>query len=292
MKTVLIDADSLVYAAAAVAEKRSYLVHRGGAVSGPYDTKRDALAELEKDSSAAIYHRLELSDFDSALIRLRASLARIKTHAQQRYGKVKIETYLSGTGNFRERIPCKFPYKGNRVNVERPQYLHRLKRELINSGAMAVHFMEPDDLIAIRLTEDPDAIACSIDKDIKQVPGVHMIPDSGFITVSPRSALLRLYAQIIGGDATDGVPGCYRVSADGAQKLLFSHVLKTDTLEQTAKKFWRVAVDCYKTSIAKHGARDGHAKAEDAAVETARFVYLLRERPKDLANIKLWEPPI
>ena len=152
--------------------------------------------------------------------------------------------------------------------------------------------MEPDDEITIRMTDDKDAIAVSIDKDIKQVAGIHMVPDAGFVTVSPRSALLKLYSQILGGDPTDGVPGCYGITAEGASKLLFPHVLASDTLEQTERKFWDVVVSTYAASIAKRGPKwEGHTDPVKAATETARFVYLLRKRPKDLAHIDLWRPP-
>lgn len=293
MKTLLIDADSMVYAAACMAESRVYLARDSkGVCHGPFQTKKEALHILETDPAALVFTHVAQGDYDTALIQLRTKLSRIKKDAEERFGRVEVLTFVSGSANFRDRLPCRFPYKGNRVNVEKPQHLHRLRRALVLSGAREVHFMEPDDEITIRMTENADAIAVSVDKDIKQVPDIHMIPDQGFTSVSPRSALLRLYAQIIGGDPTDGVPGCYGITADGASKLLYPYIDSNDTLKQTERKFWKVTVDTYKASIAKRGARwEGHQDPEQAAIETARFVYLLRERPKDAARPKLWEPP-
>lgn len=293
MRTVLIDADSLVYAAACMAEAKAYITRdTKGVCHGPYPTKKEALAVLENDPAAQVFVHTAQGDFDGALIQLRTKIARIRHDAHERFGDIEVHTFISGSANFRDRLPARFPYKGNRVNVEKPQYLERLRRALVQSGAHKVHFMEPDDEITIRMTEDPAAIAVSVDKDIKQVPGIHMIPDQGFTSVSPRSALLRLYAQIIGGDPTDGVPGCYGITADGAAKLLYPYIDAKDTLKQTEAKFWKVTVDAYKASIAKRGARwEGNPNPVVAAVETARFVYLLRKRPVDPANIELWEPP-
>lgn len=293
MTTVLIDADSLVYAAAAVADTRTYVVRGSdGVAHGPYQTKKEALTILADDPTAGIYTRLETGSFDEALIRLRASVARVKLACTQRCGAITPLVFVSGSANFRDRLPAAFPYKGNRINVEKPQHLGRLRTALIDSGAIAIHGWEPDDEITIRMTEDPTAICVSIDKDLKQVAGVHMVPDQGFTTISPRSALLRLYSQIIAGDATDGVPGCYGISAEGATKLLFPHVRAEDSLEQTALKFWKVAVDCYASMVQRRGAKwQGHQDPAKAACETARFVYLLRKRPKDIADVKLWEAP-
>lgn len=295
MKHILVDADSLVYAAACISETRTYAAYANGTFHGPYAKKAEALAVLSTDPTACVYNHLHVADYEAASFRLSNSIKRIEALCRERFGGIQTSIFISGSGNFRDRLPAAFPYKGNRVNVEKPQHLHKLRESLVRDyGASKVHHIEPDDEIAIHLSQDADnCVAVSIDKDIKQVAGVHLVPEQGFMTISPRSGLLRLYAQIIAGDPTDGVPGAYGYSVEGASKLLLPHVQAKDSLHQTAVKFWKVALDCYKASIAKRGLRwEGNADPEAAAIETARFVYLLRERPKDAANVKLWEPPV
>lgn len=101
--------------------------------------------------------------------------------------------YLTGKGNFREKIAKKKVYKGSRKE-EKPLLYNDITTYLIDSwGAQVVEGMEADDAMAIEQTsdrvatwkgamglelEEKDALTCGTiictnDKDLRMVPGWH-----------------------------------------------------------------------------------------------------------------------
>lgn len=291
MRDLLIDADSFLFASAAVCERHSYIVKKAdGSLHGPL-TKRGDATRLMDSAADELFTHTELLPYEYARKAAVGKIEEAQAKAAARYGAVRPVIILSGSGNFRERVNARVPYKSNRASTPRPAHLHRLRQMAINEmGAQLIHLMEADDELGIRMTEKPDSIACSIDKDIRQLPGEHMIPEKGFMKVSERSATLRLYAQILSGDTTDGVPGCYRVGPDGAQQRILetSKGIPADELEAV---LWTAVLAAYTRSVEQHADKCGYSDGKAAALETARFVHLLRQRPKDNTFPKLWSPP-
>lgn len=293
MRDLYIDADSLLYANACVCESRTYSVlKRGTEWRGPFNERSAAMAEI--DSAAdELFIATSILPFDVARDNLHNQLNGIVAEADARFGKVRVHTFLTGSGNYRDRLPSRVTYKHNRLATAKPAHLHRLREWAVTAwNAQIVHWHEADDEVAIQMHAKEGGICCSIDKDLLQIPGDHMIPKKGFIRISEKSALCRLYQQIIAGDSTDGVPGCYRVGPDGAQALVIEcareHGADLDELEC---ELWTLALRTYEESIRKHGSKVGYTTARDAAIETARFVHLLRKRPKDPSKPQLWNPP-
>jgi hypothetical protein len=54
------------------------------------------------------------------------------------------------------------------------------------------------------------AVICSIDKDLRQIPGHHMVLGKGHLKVMPDGGMMRLYTQILAGDMTDNIRGCWQ----------------------------------------------------------------------------------
>lgn len=282
MRTLLIDADSICYAAACIAEHKSYVVRSGttAALLGPYASRK----EFSISESDEVYTSLQLDDFAVAAGAMRSKIALLLEECKTKFGKLHPKFFLTGNGNFRERLPSRVVYKHNRANVAKPAYLNKLRSLMQQQYQTTVaHWMEADDAIAIELTAAPDSIVASIDKDLLQLPGQHCVPGKGFESITKQSALTRLYTQILAGDATDGVPGCYRIGVESAAKLL-----RGVTSEQ---EMWEITIAAYEKSIKKTGDKCGYSNPVDAALETARYVYLLRKKPKFPHAPPLWLPP-
>lgn len=295
----LVDLDSLLYQAALQGEHTEYVACIDGKLV--QFTTRDALLDATYETPAsAIYSCTVPGDFDACTKALQGKIADIqidlndfaKEHGASGY---LMRYYMGGSGNFRERIKARVPYKHNRYGKPKPHYLGKLMQFAEETlGAERVHFWEADDQVAMEHTmllkrTDRMPVCVSIDKDLRQLAGTHYIPGKGFLTLTSRSAWLNFYAQCISGDTADGVPGCYKAGAATAEKAL------APARECMPAEFHRIAWQCvltaYRQQMQRFGeAKCGYANADAAALETARFVYLLRRRPSDPAAITLWEP--
>jgi hypothetical protein len=153
-------------------------------------------------------------DFSIAQARANNLLVNIK----QEVGATEHRVFLSGGENFRKTI-CP-SYKANRVDQERPAYLEPLREWLVvNWGATVTDGIEADDALGMAQTEN--TIICSLDKDLRQVPGWHYsweIQGTGStgkqwtkaaekLFVTEQEGLFNLYWQLIMGDRADNVPG-------------------------------------------------------------------------------------
>lgn len=125
--------------------------------------------------------------------------------------------YLSTAANFRRDV---YPlYKANRELTQRPRWLAPCKEFLYKQwAARAVAPYEADDLLGISITQAPEALLVSYDKDLKQIPGWHGDPRDGRITYVTKEAGDRSFMlQLISGDSTDNCPGVYRVGPKKAE---------------------------------------------------------------------------
>lgn len=157
-------------------------------------------------------------DFSIAQARANNLLVNIK----QEVGASEHRVFLSGGENFRKTI-CP-SYKANRVDQERPAYLEPLREWLVvNWGATVTDGIEADDALGIAQTEAGHAqtIICSLDKDLRQVPGWHYsweiqgtgstgkqwVKEAEKLFVTEEGGLFNLYWQLVMGDRADNVPG-------------------------------------------------------------------------------------
>lgn len=141
--------------------------------------------------------------------------------------------FLTGKGNFREKIATIQPYKGNR-DTPKPFHYNNLRAYMVGVlGAEMVEGMEADD--ALSLAQREDTIICSRDKDLMQVPGWHyswecgkqpsfgpfFVEGYGEISLDDKRKLKGygnkfFLAQCLLGDRTDnilGIPKCGAVAA-------------------------------------------------------------------------------
>ena len=186
--------------------------------------------------------------------------ARLRQSIQECLDDVNASEYiafLSGDkeSNFRYRI---FPdYKSNRRDQVRPVHLEPLKEYLVKEwGAKVTEGFEADDGIGLALTDHPDAIVCSIDKDLLQLPGKHWNwVKEEFNEVTKWEGLQRFYAHILQGDASDNIKGVKGIGA-----------LKSRKIVSGCKDEWellRTTKDYFGT--------------EDSLIQTASLIYVLRK---------------
>jgi hypothetical protein len=297
---VLIDMDSLLYAASSAAEWNEYAVKWPDGKLKTYRTRPEMMADIYGEPDVVIYERKQVGSFELAKDALHTSLAEILEQLKAYYGfhrQMNLRHYVGGTANFRQRIDSHVPYKHNRGNRATPAHLERLKEYCRKQlKAKRVDFWEADDEVAFtaeRLARSGiEHVVVSPDKDLLQIPGKHLIPKHGFLDQTPLSAAIWLYTQGLSGDATDGVPGCPGIGAVKAEKLLLPLRSKyTEPTLEFHREAWGIVLDAYKkAATSKSKAPFPWAKPIDGALETMRLVYMLREEPVDKANPTLWEP--
>ena len=175
--------------------------------------------------------------------------------------------FLTGKTNFRKDIAVTAVYKGNRT-APKPDHLPALREHMIKEwGATVSDGQEADDDVAIAGTAYGDScIMVSLDKDIDQVAGWHynFVKKTGYY-VTEAEGLLKLYHQILTGDAADNIIGIKGVGPVKASKIL----------EDSADEY-----DMYCRCVEAY---DGN---EDRVIENARLLYLRRTKDEPL-----WNPP-
>lgn len=118
------------------------------------------------------------------------------------------ELWLGGGRNYRYDI-CPH-YKANRVDTPKPLHLEDLREYLVsNYGARVTDGIEADDALGIaQCNSYEESVICSIDKDMKQIPGHHF----NFVTgiwdfVTPLEGWRNFYIQLVMGDKADNIQG-------------------------------------------------------------------------------------
>ncbi len=96
---------------------------------------------------------------------------------------------------------------------------------------------EADDLIRIWAEQAREAgddyIICSIDKDLKCIPGKHwLMHKKELLVVSEEEAQRHYYEQLLKGDPTDNIPGVPRVGEVKATKILADYSTEEEFQEQ------------------------------------------------------------
>ena len=196
-----------------------------------------AFASQYKEKNEEGEDVLVILPFESAKERMDGLIADIL----EATGATSHVLYLTGKGNFREKIAKKAVYKEQRQEKEKPFHYHNLRAYLtVSLGAVVVDGMEADDAMVIDQMEgyysDPDtadSIICSRDKDLRQIPGHHYTWECnkqqaegpyestplGFVELDERKkakkvfgyGLLFFFSQLLTGDAVDNIPGCSKV---------------------------------------------------------------------------------
>lgn len=138
-------------------------------------------------------------------------------------GICKYQVFITGKGNFREKVATILPYKGNRAKARKPKFYDDLREYLeAEWNAIVVHDMEADDAMGIEQTKlNGEGIICSIDKDLDMIPGWHFnFVKRNKYYIDELEAYRKFYQQILTGDDCDHIPGLYGIGKVKAAKSL------------------------------------------------------------------------
>jgi 5'-3' exonuclease len=161
--------------------------------------------------------------------------------------------FLSGPTNFRNEI---YPeYKANRT-APKPQHLAACKDHLIEKyQAQVSDGCEADDLLGIAQCASDNTIICSLDKDLRMIPGKHYSFEiHGTINRGPRTGqswtrpmeicevsefdgLRSFYTQILVGDSSDNVKGASGIGPVKAERLLAGCTTEQELYEAVSDCF-------------------------------------------------------
>ena len=209
-------------------------------------------------------------------------------------GADEYQLYLTGGGNFRERVATIKPYKGNRPS-EKPHHYERVREYLLKfRNATLIEGMEADDAVSIEQWKDYnlkravfvncslevdytldvdeglkskcETVLCSIDKDLDMVPGWHYnwIKDKRY-WIDEIDGIRNFYKQLLTGDTVDNIPGLFGVG-------------KSSTLIKRLNDF-TTELDMYISVRTQYEKRFG-SYWEKFLVENAQLLWMLREEPE------------
>ncbi len=267
MKTLLIDGDMLVHRSTVAVEKDTRFLDR--------------------------YHIL-FSDAESAWNVLMETLGELQNSADTTDVLV---TFSDPDENFRKGL-VGGDYKSHRAGSRKPlAYWETRKRVEENFPTVEYPTLEADDVMGILMTRHPgEYILWSLDKDLKQIPGFHLVDDE--VIKRPLSACDEFfYLQVLAGDVTDGYSGCPGVGVAGAERTLrdgnklvsFPHELKSGKRKGEVETRWaEVPADTPWETVVSLYEKAGLGEKE--ALLNARMARILRDEDYVNGEIVLWTP--
>ena len=178
---------------------------------------------------------------------------------------------LGDRTNFRYAVYT--DYKSNRRKLRKPAGYSAL-RDWVEASwpTTKLKNVEADDGCGV-IYEEGDII-CSRDKDLRTIPGIHLVGDQ-IVDVGKFEADLTFYIQTLTGDTTDGYPGLKGCGPKTAAKLL------AGCMDERA--MWAAVLEAYLDA--------GYAPGYP--LQMARCARILRAGEYDYENERaiLWNPP-
>ena len=203
---------------------------------------------------------------------------------------------FSDTVNWRKSVlPT---YKGNRVGTRKPLAYVDLKEHIeAHYDTICEPGLEADDLMGI-LASKPGHAIWTMDKDLKQCPGLHLIDDE-IVEITAEAGDRFHYMQTLMGDITDGYTGCPGIGERLANDFLDAPYITTPTSRElksgknkgSLQEIWtKTPTDDIWAGIVSLYEKAGLSEAE--ALAQARVARILRDGEYDFARkkVKLWKP--
>ena len=194
--------------------------------------------------------------------------------------KIYIALSCSRSDNYRRDYWSQ--YKAHRdINKHTPEALPEAEQYVRTLGTpLSVPRLEADDLMGM-MASSGKAIAVTIDKDLRSVPGWHWNPDKEEAPVLVDEALAdrNFYTQWLTGDSTDNVPGIWKLGPKKAAALL----------DSTPPQNWPALV---LATYEQKKDKDGNNYNLDYAISQAICVRILRdgEYNKEDKTIRVYQP--
>ena len=109
-----------------------------------------------------------------------------------------------------------------------------------------------------------------------------------FYDIDEEYAETFFWEQVLSGDSTDSIQGCYGIGAGKAKKLVAEWYddLNDEGRTRVGQQFWPCVLATYSETMDTHPSKYPEGmKPEEAALETARLVHMLHYENQ------LWVPP-
>lgn len=242
----LIDGDILTYRCGFAAQHTDYYVRdKDGKLVGQFDYKRDMNDFLDEagDDSLVAYAEVNEEPVSHALQNVNMTMQYLLENVKA----TDHRTFITGKGNFREKIATIKPYKGNRDPDHKPVHYEAIRQHILDKwNGELVDGMEADDAMGIDQTDlmraGKESIICSVDKDMDMIPGWHYnwVKQAKYY-MSEEAALRKFYMQLLTGDVTDNVQGAKGIGPARAAKLLKDAKSELD--------MYRVCKEAYKNDL-------------------------------------------
>lgn len=286
-RVALIDGDVVAYRCGFAAQHKEYSVlsERYGHLA-TVRTKKEAL-ELIKgfDEMNSGEAAIEVGTHIEPIAHTLHTVKLVIQRALEDTDADEYKVYLSKGKNFRYDVATLKPYKGNRKEEDKPTHLKEIRDYLMERySAIEVEGIEADDQISIDARKINGsgghlAVVCSVDKDLKQIPGMHYnIATHEHDYVTDEEALYNLYSQILTGDSVDNIPGLKGIGPKTAKKILAGAKDEQEMWERAVKKY--IEIEIRETKNGKLSSTEIEQIATKKAQENARLVYILQEEGK------------
>lgn len=286
----LVDADMLTYMAGFAVQKKNYTGVWFDYSDIPHQEIFRSAKELKewKLANPDLRLRDEEEMFLVEPVENALQIVKMKLQEMRQFGI--LEVYLKGDGeNWRNKVATLYPYKGNRTSPP-PVWYHAIREYMVDHwGATLINGKEVDDHIATLAYErrGQELTICHADKDLDQIPGHHWNYNTSVrYYVEEIDALCFFYEQILSGDYSDNVKGCWKIGKGRAVELVNECLERADeTHEDLETLLWSKVVQEYEDSMGRNGCPYAGMPPEQVALENARLVWMQTEPNR------LWTPP-
>lgn len=195
--------------------------------------------------------------------------------------------YLTGEGNFRDKIAITKPYKGNRTKPKPFHYANARAYLLGLPNTVLCEGIEADDGMSIEQERNTNlaafhndapetytrTIICTRDKDLRMVEGNHYgwefagqpefypqwVDDLGTISYDTKknklsgTGMLFFYSQLITGDSVDNIPGLPKKGPKAAWNALSNTNTKGEAFEAVRELYREVVGDDWEVYMLEQG---------------------------------------
>lgn len=184
--------------------------------------------------------------------------------------------------NFRKQLNPD-QYKVNRSSRKPVGYWPFVRKVIERKNVKHLPRLEADDVIGILATSEKGHVIWSKDKDLKTIPGVHLV-DGDEVEQTKTDADIWFLTQTLTGDQVDNYPGCPGIGPVKAEKIIQKAIDENAHLSGDA-------VSCCWETILNTFVAAGQTEAD--ALLQARMAFILRHPHFNhkTGKIRLWKPP-
>ena len=166
------------------------------------------------------------------------------------------------------------PYKGSR-HADKPCHYHNIRAYMLSEFETIVSSgLEADDELAMYMLTHPNTVLCTIDKDLKQVPGRHYSWSIGqrpsvpvyevdefgtmelMVTEKAKklntTGMMSFFAQVLMGDTVDNIQGIKKLGPVTAYEILSPCITEMELFLATAKRYREAYPDDWGDKLREH----------------------------------------